>query len=101
MQRVVSLVKARDIIHVRRANQSSIQSVRPCVIRTLNSHDLSVPVFDEAAPSVAANIIKPLDLSAFIPHNDQALARDLRSKVITGLRNLTLMPDQHPAFGKN
>src|SRR5437899_9577045 len=101
MQRIVRLIKARDIIHVRRADQSSIQSVRPSVIGTLNSHRPSVSVFDESASAVAAHIVKPADGGAFIADNDQALARDLCSKVITGLRDLTLMPDQPPLPGKN
>lgn len=50
---------------------------------------------------MAAYIVKPADHSAFIPDNDQALARDVRGKIITGLRDLTLVPDQHPFRREN
>jgi hypothetical protein len=72
------------------------------VIRTLDrSGQLSVSVFDEATSAVAANVVKPMDLSAFIADNNQALARDLCGKIITGFCDLTLVPDQHPLLGEN
>jgi hypothetical protein len=40
---------------------------------------------------MAAHIKKPTDLSAFVPHNYQAFAGDVRSKIITGFPYLTLM----------
>ena len=45
---------------------------------------------------MATNIVKAVDRSAFIPNNDQALTRDLCGKIITSLRDLTLMSNQHP-----
>src|SRR5438067_6024697 len=101
-QRIIGRVEARDIIHVRCAKQSSVQSVRPCVIRTLHRRgQLSVPVFNEATSAMAAHVVKAMDLSAFIPDNDQALAGDLCSKIITGFCDLTLMANQHPLLGEN
>jgi hypothetical protein len=71
------------------------------VIGTLNSLGPSVSVFDETTSAVAAHIVKAADRVVFIPDNDQALARDLCGKIITSLRDLTLMPSQYPLLREN
>ena len=81
---------------MRRAKQWPIESIGPCVIRTLNCRHMAVSVFDKSRSAMATHVVKPVNLSAFIPNNDQALASDVCGKIITSLRDLTLMPDQHP-----
>ena len=45
MQGIVGLIKTLNVIHVRRADQSAIESIRPRVIRTLNRAHLTGRVF--------------------------------------------------------
>ncbi len=101
MQRIIGFIKPGDIIHVRRANQSSVECVRPCVIRTLNCGGMAALIFPEPRPAMTANVVKGADRRSFIPDDDQTFARDFRNKIITGSCDLVLMPNQHPLLGKN
>src|SRR5882724_6489788 len=102
MQRIVRLIESQQLIHVRRANQSAIERVGPSMIRALNrSGQLSVSVFNESTSAVATHIVKPVDLAAFVAHNDQTLLRYFSDKIVPGVRELALLPHQHPSRRKN
>src|SRR6202008_467010 len=101
MQAIIGFIKPGDIIHVRRANQSSVECVGPCVIRTLNCGGMAALIFPEPRPAMTANVVKGADRRSFIPHDNQIFAGDFRNKIITGSCDLVLMPNQHPLFGKN
>src|SRR4026208_283281 len=101
MQGIIGFIKPGDIIHVRRADQPSVECVRPCMIRTLNCGGMAALIFPEPRPAMTTNIVKGADRRSFIPDDDQTFAGDFRNKVITGSWDLVLMPNQHPLLGKN
>jgi hypothetical protein len=50
---------------------------------------------------VAAHIIKAAHLIVLVPGNDQTFTRHFGHEVITGVSDLSLMPNQHPIFRKD
>ena len=50
---------------------------------------------------MAAHIVKPMDISAFIPDNDYAFTGDCCGEVIPGLCDLGLVSNQYPMPGEN
>src|SRR5436190_23533451 len=95
------LVEPRNVVHVRRTEETPVQPVRPCVIRTLNRGQTSVSVFAKSGATVTAYVVKAMHFSAFITNDDQRFARDLRDQIIARLRELTLMPDDYPLLRKD
>ena len=69
MQRVIRLIESRHLIHVRRANQSSVEPVGPRVIRTLNGRRVTTRVLLQTRPAMTTDVEEPVDLSGLIPNN--------------------------------
>ena len=101
MQRIIGLIKPGNVVHVRRADQSSIERVSPCVIRTLNRGRMSALILAEPRPAMTANVVKCADRRIFYPGRRSNFRRRLPKKIITGSCDLILMPNQHPLLGKN
>ena len=101
MQRIIGFIKTRDIIHVRRADQSPVEPIRPRVIRTLNRGEMSASVFPQPGPAVTANIVKAAHRRLLSRTMIKLSLGDFRDEIIAGSCDLVLMPDQNPLPGKN
>src|SRR6267154_927884 len=55
----------------------------------------------QSRPAMPANVIKSPNLPVLVPSNDQRFAGNFRNKKIARLRDLALMPHQHPLPRKN
>ena len=93
-QGIISLIEPRHFIHVRRADQPTIEPVGPGVIRTLNRGRVAACVFLQSRSSVAAHIKEAVHLSIFISNNNQRFPDNLLDEVVARIRDLTLMADQ-------
>ena len=96
MQAIIGFIKPGDIIHVRRANQSSVECVGPCVIRTLNCGGMAALIFPEPRSAMTANVVKGADRRSLIFHDDQAFAGYVRKEIVAGFSELALMAHQYP-----
>jgi hypothetical protein len=82
---------------MRGAEQSTIECVRPCVIGTLNSPGQSpLFLFNQPRSAVATHVIKAVNLFVFVANDDEAFATDFSDEVLTGFRDVILVPDQDP-----
>ena len=87
---------------MRRAEQFSIQTIRPGMIRALNRLvELAALFLAQTRAAMAADIVESAHFSLLIPQNDQAFTRHLRHEIITRLRQFTLMAHAQPSAGKN
>src|SRR5206468_2723777 len=98
VERVVPLVEARDLVHVRRADQGPIERVRPRVVGALDRLG-EAPVLRLAQPgaAVAAHIIEGPHYAVLAAHHDDALAADGAERVVPGLGELGGAADANPA----
>src|SRR5437660_222405 len=55
---VISLIETWNFVHVRRADQSSVECIRPGVIWALNRADLSAWIGAKPRAAMSANIVK-------------------------------------------
>lgn len=94
-------IKSPYLIHVRRPDQSAIQSVGPGVIRALDCRRMTAPVFFESRATMPAHIIKRSDFLLLISDYDQAFACNRGQEKVSRLFQLALMPDQQPLLCKN
>ena len=101
MQQVIVLAKAGGLIHVRRANQPTIKTVAPGVVRTLNHAAVSTGFLQQSGAPMTTNITVCPDLTLPITDNDQAFTGDFAKQIVTRIRNLTLVPEANPFAGKN
>src|SRR5712671_8025212 len=70
MQWIIGLLESGHIFHMRRANQAAVESIGPCMIRTLNGHSVSAGLLFQPRPAMTANIKETVNLSALIPNNN-------------------------------
>jgi hypothetical protein len=102
MQRVVALVEALDLVHVRRAVQPPIEPVRPGVVWTLNGlRERSTRILTQPRPAMPADVVERANDSRAVTHDDQALTRDVRENVGAGLRDALLAADADPLPGED
>src|SRR5262249_20664194 len=96
-QRMFGLIEPGGLLHVRRAQQSPIQTAGPGVIRTLNMlGELPLWPFAHARPAMTADIVEPMKSALFIADDDQTLSRNLRQQILACLFQLTLVPHTKP-----
>ena len=69
-QGIISLIEPRHFIHVRRADQPTIEPVGPGVIRTLNRGRVAARVFLQARPTMPADVEESVNSSVLIPNNN-------------------------------
>src|SRR5439155_8893555 len=101
VQRIIGLIKTWDLVHVRRADQSTVEPVRPRVIRALNHGRMPARVLFKSRPAMTTHVVKPANGRSLITNNDQRFVRDLRDKIVTRSSKLALVPNQYPVFRKN
>src|SRR5450432_610633 len=70
VQRMVSLFKIRHAVHVGRAEQSSIETVGPGMIRTLNRRRMPARVLAQTRPTVAAYVVESVHRALLVTDND-------------------------------
>src|SRR5262245_51316235 len=94
--------KTLDLVHMRRANQTSVQTVRPSVIRALDRlAKLAALFLAQSRSTVAANIVKSVHFSHLITQNNQTFPCYLLHEIIARLWNLTHMTDAQPLREEN
>src|ERR1700722_17973658 len=88
-------------IHMRRAQQASVQPIGPAMVGTLNaSSEIALRAGAQARAAVAADIIKSLNAAGIVSHYDDAFAGDLAEKVIAGVGNGIRAARADPIFEK-
>ena len=98
---MLSFVKTSDHVHVRRADQSSIQTIGPGVIRASDRLVESAALFDQTRPPVAADIVESTHSALLIPQNDQTFTRHVLHEKVPSRGELALMAHTQPVIGKN
>ena len=98
MQGIIGLIETRNLVHVRRADQSAVEPIRPGMIRTLNRrHDRRL--FFQARSAVPADIVKTVicqTLSRITIEDSQPLL-DLRFGPRNSRPHLAICFDARPA----
>src|SRR5688572_14604816 len=99
---MLRLIETFDLVHMRRPDELSIQSIRPGVIWTLQRFaELPRLLLAQSRPTVAAHIVEGAHFPLLITENDQTFAHDLLHEVFSRLRDLILMPHAQPLRRKN
>ena len=102
MQRIGLLIEAFHLVHVRRADQTPVERVRPRVIRALDR--LGEPAlgrFAQPRAAVAADVVVRSGVAGLIAQHDDALAADLGDEVIARRRERRIAADANPAAPEN
>src|ERR1700719_268438 len=61
MQRIIRLLEFSYLVHVRRADQFTVEPVGPRVIRTLNCRCMAACIFFQPCPAMATDIVECSD----------------------------------------
>src|SRR5687768_4139843 len=89
MQRVGLLAEVRDLVHVGRADQPSVEVVGPRVVGALDAAAEGAMVLGaQFRTAMPAHVIERVDLSGAIAGDDDALAEYLAQDELTGLFHL-------------
>ena len=88
MQGEVLLAKMRDLLHVRRAHQTSVEPVSPRVVGALNAAgELAGRFRAEASASMPAHVVERMHGPIVRARDDDAVAGDLAEHVLTRPRD--------------
>jgi hypothetical protein len=102
VQRPVGIVEVEAVRRAGRAQQATVEVPAPAVLRT---HDLlgAAGAADGAQlrATVAADIEEGAHRARGIARDDEALARDRRLEVVTGLADHADLADVHPLAGED
>src|SRR5438045_9729070 len=102
MERIGLLVESLDFMHVRRANQATIQRVGPRVIGALNRfRQPATRGFAEPRAAMAADIVIRAPVAGLVAQDDDALAGDLRQHVIARICKSGISTDADPVVLKD
>ena len=83
VERIVALIECLDLLHVRRADQTSVNRVGPRVVWTLDRlREASGPVTANPRTAMAADVEERAQLARAIAQNDQGLARHRAHHVV-------------------
>ena len=91
VERVGRPLEELVLLHVRRADQLTVQVVGPRVIRTDERlADVAGPleIVDELRSAVAADVVEAAQLAGLGPHHEDRLACDVANDVVAGVRDL-------------
>src|SRR5216117_629818 len=102
MQRVVSLVEARHLVHVGRADQLPVDRVGPCVVGALDRlGEAAARLLAQSGAAVAAHVVERAQGAVPTAHDDHALARDGAEHVLAGIGDFGGATLAHPALGED
>ena len=97
VQRVRLLVESFHFIHVRRADQTPIERVRPRVVGALDRfRETAVRGFTQAGAAMAADVVVRSGVGRLIAQHDDALARDADQEVIARAGERCFAADADP-----
>ena len=97
VQRIVRAVEPFDLVHVGRAQQTSVERVGPRVVRALDRAAQPPPLlFAESRPAMAAHVVMGARDSILPADDDHALARGRDQEVLARLRDLLLASGAEP-----
>ena len=87
MQRVVVLAEVRR--HVRCRQKTSLETVRPVVIRALDAiGEMAGALLTEPRPAMAADVEQRVNSARGVARDDDALVAQRAREVVAGVRNL-------------
>src|SRR6187551_1288036 len=99
---MLGFVKTLDFIHVRRADESSVQTICPGMIRALERlAQVAALLLADPGPAMAADIVESPHSPFLLAQNDQTFTPDFLHEIIARLRQLALMSHAQPLSGKN
>src|SRR5439155_22683762 len=99
VQRIVPLVEARDLVHMRRADQRAVERVGPGVVGALYRFGQAAALaVAQPGAAVAAHVVEGAHGAILPAHQDDALPRDRADHIIPGRAQLGGAPDTHPAL---
>src|SRR5438477_8202971 len=101
MERVRGFIEPLNLIHVRRANQSSVEGICPAMVRALDLAKVPTLLLAQPCSPVTADIIEGANFPILIAQDDEALARYSLQEIIARVPDLILMAGAKPATGKN
>src|SRR5207248_5641231 len=85
VQRIVPLVEARHLAHVRRADQRAVERVRPGVVGTLDRFgQAAARAVAQPGAAVSAHIVEGAQRAVLAANQDGALPRARVDNVLTG-----------------
>src|SRR5262249_16549398 len=97
-----SLVEPVHFVHVRSADESSVQRVGPGVVGALDGFvQPAKSLLQHTCAAVTADVVEPVNLTRPAPNQDQVFTEDVLRKIIAWGRNLALMAHTEPLPGKN
>ena len=98
---VQRIILARQVLHVRRADEFAIEPVSPAVVRTLNaSRKFSLGGGADARAPVTAHIVESADRAAVVAIDDDAFVSDFPQKEVAWIRNLIGASGADPALAE-
>src|SRR2546425_8298054 len=98
VERVVALVEALYVAHVRRADQGAVERVGPGVIGALDRLGEAPPrLLAQPGAPVAADVVERPHDAVLSPHHDEALARDGPHHEVARVRELGGAAGAQPA----
>ena len=99
---MLGLIKTIDFVHVRRADESSVQTICPGMIWALEGlAQVAALLLADPGPAMAADIVESPHSPFLLAQNDQTFTHDFLHEIIARLRELALMPHAQPLSGKN
>jgi hypothetical protein len=88
VKRIRLLVEPFHFIHMRRADQATIERVRPGVIGTLNRLGQPAPGrFTESRAAMTADVVVGAQLTGLIAQHDDAFPGDLGQQVVAAIQH--------------
>ena len=89
MQGIITQPETGDVVHSRGGDQIASQIISPGVIRTLDRRcELPRPFLGQPGTSVAADVVKRVQLAPIVADEDQALAGDFEDDEIARVGDL-------------
>src|SRR6185436_17886507 len=99
---MLGLGKTLHVLHVRRAAQFPVQTIRPAVIRTPDCFaEVALLVFAKSTAAVTADVVEGVQILVPIADQDEAFAQHVLQDEVAWLRQLTLMPQAEPVTEKD
>src|SRR3712207_6262494 len=98
---MLGFLESRHAVHVRSAEQASIERVRPGVIGALDRRRMPALLFAHPRSAMPADVDERMQAPLLVTRDDEALTADQRKKVVACVRHLALVPDANPLPREN